>query len=421
VVRLLIGTVRQAVLGAALGVAMGVALPTAQAMAANDFYAIVDLRAVAADGVRSFLNGGLGELRFDDQHDGVRLGSVSIGYRHDFFDIVHFTADAVAYGDHDRSPLDLTEIYAEVRPYPWNSWRSRLKLGVFYAPISLENRLQGWRSAYSLSPSAINTWIGEEFRTIGAEYDLDWLGRQRGHDWELGATAAAYGWNDFSGAVLAISGWAIHDRQTTLFGRVGEPDGGPISGLREFHRDDDQRLGYYLGGTAKYLDALELRVLHYDNRANPNTFSYALHDFAWRTMFNSAGVRWTPTGRWTVIAQWLAGTTVTGDSGFNDAERTDYYGFEFHAAFVLVSWQRGANRLSGRYDGFEMHQTLSDDFFNTDRGHAWTFAYERQLNKSWSVVVEALQIDSSLALRSEIGEPIAARERELQLAVRFRL
>jgi len=60
--------------------------------AADDFYAIVDLRAVAADGLRSYLNGGLGESRFfDDQHDGVRLGSVSVGYHHDFLDIVHFT------------------------------------------------------------------------------------------------------------------------------------------------------------------------------------------------------------------------------------------------------------------------------------------------------------------------------------------
>jgi hypothetical protein len=415
--RLLIGGALPAALLATLQATLVAATP----VAADDFYAVADLRAVASDGERSFLNGGLGELRFDQQHDGLRLGSLSLGYHHDFLEIIHFNADAVAYGDHDRSPLDLTEFYAEVRPYPWNRWRSRLKLGVFYAPISLENRLPGWRSAYSLSPSAINTWIGEELRTIGAEYDLDWLGRQRGHDWELGLTAAGYGWNDYSGVVLANSGWSIHDRQTTLFGRIGEPDVGPVPGVREFHRDADQRLGYYIGGNAKYLDALELRILHYDNRANPNTFSYGLNDFAWRTKFNSAGLRWTPTDRWTVIAQWLGGTTLNGDSGFNTAQLTDYYAYEYHAAFVLVSWQRAADRLSARYDSFEMHQTLSDDFFNNDRGHAWTLAYQRELSKSWSVVVEALQIDSSLAARAQIGEPVAAVERELQLAVRLQL
>ena len=415
--RLLIGGALSGTLSAVLLAAPLIATP----VAADDFYAVVDLRTVASNGELSFLNGGLGELRFDDRHDGLRLGSVSLGYHHDWFEIVHFNANAVAYGDHDRSPIDLTEFYAEVRPYPWNSWRSRLKLGVFYAPISLENRLPGWRSAYSLSPSAINSWIGEELRTIGAEYDLDWLGRQRGHDWELGLTAAGYGWNDFSGALLSTSGWSITDRQTTLFGRIGEPGVGPVPGLREFHRDADQRLGYYAGGSAKYLDALELRVLHYDNRANANTFSYGLNDFAWRTKFNSAGLRWTPADQWTVIAQWLGGTTVEGDSGFNTAVLTDYYAYEFHAAFVLVSWQRGSDRVSARYDSFEMHQTQSDDLFNNDRGHAWTLAYERELSKSWSVVLEALQIDSSLADRVQIGEPVAAVERELQLAVRLQL
>jgi hypothetical protein len=44
-------------------------LLAATPVAADAFYAVVDLRAVASDGERSFLNGGLGELRFDDQHD----------------------------------------------------------------------------------------------------------------------------------------------------------------------------------------------------------------------------------------------------------------------------------------------------------------------------------------------------------------
>jgi hypothetical protein len=390
-------------------------------VSASDFEAVIDLRAVAADGQPSYLNGGLGELRFDPQHDGVRLGSVWLGYHHQFFDIVHLTANAFAYGDDAGNPLDLTEFFAEVRPYPWNGWRSRFKLGAFYAPISLENRLPGWRSAYSLSSSAINTWIGEELRTIGLEYDLDWLGRQRGHDWEFGLTAAAYGWNDFSGQVMALSGWAIHDRQTTLFGRVGEEGPGQVAGLREFLGSDGQRVGYYVGANVKYLNALELRALHYDNRTNDAVYSYGLQAFGWHTKFDSAGLRWTPTDRWTVIAQWLAGTTVDGDSGFNTSVLTDFYAYEFHAAFVLLSWQRGPNRLTARYDVFQMLQTQSDDFYNSDRGHAWTLAYERALTPSWSVVLEGMQIDSNLALRATIGEPVGLVERELQLAVRLHL
>jgi hypothetical protein len=37
------------------------------------------------------------------------------------------------------------------------------------------------------------------------------------------------------------------------------------------------------------------------------------------------------------------------------------------------------------------------------------------------VVLEALQIDSRVPLRGLVGEPIAARERELQFALRFQL
>jgi hypothetical protein len=406
------------------GALLALLVPTVLAAtpaAASDFGAVIDMRAVAADGLTSYLNGGLGDLRFDDQHDGVRLGSISLFYNHAFFDVLHVNVDAVAYDDHDRNPVDLTEIYAEFRPFPSNGWRSRVKFGAFYAPISLENRLPGWRSAYSISPSAINTWVGEELRTIGVEYDLDWLGRQHGLDWDFGATAAVLGWNDYSGELLAVRGWAIHDRQTTLFGVVGQPNMPPVAGLREFTTDSDQRPGYYAGLNAKYRDQLELRVLHYDNEARTEDYSFRLEDFGWRTWFNSAGARWTPTQHWTVIAQWIGGITMVGDSGFEDSVLTDYYRYEFHAAFLLVSWQHGPNRLSARYDDFEMHQNESDNFFNTNRGHAWTLSYQRDLSRHWSVALEALQIDSSLALRSQFGEPVNAAERELQLAVRLQL
>ncbi|HEY1724464.1 MAG TPA: hypothetical protein VGF89_03500 [Steroidobacteraceae bacterium] len=404
-----------------LGTLVLLAVLAPVAAAASDFGAVIDLRAVAADGLTSFLDGGLGDLRFDDQHDGLRLGSVSLFYNHAFFDIVHVNVDAVAYDDHDRNLVDLTQIFAELRPFPSNGWRSRYKLGAFYAPISLENRLQGWRSAYSISPSAINTWIGEELRTLGAEYDLDWLGRQRGHDWGFGATAAVFGWNDYSGELLSQRGWAIHDRQTTLFGLIGQPNMPPVGGLREFTTDADQRPGYYAGLNAEYRDQLELRVLHYDNEAKTEAYSFSQQDFGWRTWFNSAGVRWTPTAQWTVIAQWINGITMVGDSGFENNILTDYYRYEFHAAFLLASWQHGPDRLTARYDDFEMHQNESDDFFNRNRGHAWTLAYERDLSRHWSVALEALQIDSSLASRSQIGEPVNAAERELQLAVRLQL
>src|SRR5260221_577361 len=226
----------------------------------------VDLRAVSSNASNSRLEGGLGKLRYDATDDGLRLGYLRLGYRVDLTQTLRLTAEAVAYGDHDVNPLDLTELYAEWRPLAASSWRSRLKVGAFYPEISLENRMRGWRSPYTLSSSAINTWVGEELRTIGAEYSLELLGRSRGHAFDLTFNAAAFGWNDTAGTVLASRGWGLHDRQSTLFGRFA--NGGQALPQRTLFFDDlDKRAGYYAGTAANYRGLLEARLHHYDNRA----------------------------------------------------------------------------------------------------------------------------------------------------------
>jgi hypothetical protein len=383
----------------------------------NEFDASADVVAVSSNGEPSFLNGGLGELRFDEKHQGLQLDNVRIGYRGEVADIVHFTVEAITYGDRDSNPVDLTQAFAEIRPFPTGPWRSRLKVGAFYAPISLENRLQGWRSAYSMSPSAINTWVGEELRTFGAEYDLDWLGRQRGHDWELGVGASVYSWNESAGELLQQRGWAIHDRQATLFGKIGGAASETIYDERLLTAAGAARAGYYLDGTAKYLDTFELRALHYDNRANPNAYSDAAYNWPWHTRFDSAGFRWTPSTHWTVISQWLSGSTCSNAEYYYDC-------WNFASEFLLASWQLGADRLTARYDRFDMNQTPSSDedaFSYDDHGHAWTIAYQREVNRHLSVALEFLQIDSRLTPRVEIAEPAGAAERELELALRLQL
>lgn len=389
---------------------LAMAGPASGAM--NDFDATIDLRAIASNGERSYLDGGLGLLRFDQYHQGPRVGELRLGYLGQYANLVHVTIEAVSYADGNRLPLDLTEAFVEVRPFPWNGWRPRLKLGAFYAPISLENRLQGWRSAYSLTPSAVNSWIGEELRTIGAEYDLDWLGRQRGHDWELTVGAAAYGWNDGAGTLMAERGWALVDRQTTLFGTVPAPETGLDHIVRPFYRDIDRRAGYYVDGSAKYLDAVELRALYYDNRANSNANEPALHVDAWHTWFDSAGLRWTPAYSWTLVSQWLEGHTCVAA----------VFCWQFDAAFLLGSWQSGPNMISSRYDDFQMHMD-EPEYFNgsRQRGHAWTLAYQRELGHAFSLLLEAMQVDSTIPARTELGLAPGAVERIVQLAVRWDL
>jgi len=389
-------------------------LAVSQAHAENTVAAGLDVRGVASDGVRSYLDGGLGPLRFDADHQGLRLGDAWVSYRGDFPRGVHVVADAISYGDGDRYPLDLTQLYAEFRPFPHGLWRSRVRAGAFYAPLSFENRLVCWRSPYTLSFSAIDTWIGEELRTIGTEYDLDWLGRQAGHRWQFGVTASVYGFNDVAGVLLAMRGWALHDRQTTLFGRIGREGNRPVGGIREFYGNFDGRPGYYVGGNAEYASALQLRVLHYDNLADPAAFSHALHAFAWRTIFDAASVSWTPSASWTLIPQWIEGSTCAGSLP---------YCWQFGAADLLASWQHGAERVSARYDDFQVHarQPVPVIFARRNRGHAWTIAFQHDFNAHLSVAAEGLWIVSELSNRALVGEPAQVSERELQLALRAQL
>ena len=69
-------------------------------------------------------------------------------------------------GDHDRNPVDLNEFWIDVRPFPTNSIRWHAKTGAFHMPVSLENRGVGWSDVYSITPSALNTWMSVGFAPL---------------------------------------------------------------------------------------------------------------------------------------------------------------------------------------------------------------------------------------------------------------
>lgn len=397
----------------AAAAAAGLNLFSGAARAQVDFDLSVDLRAIASEGQTSYLNGGLGKLRFDPRHDGLRLGQIRLAARAPLTDSLSFTAEATTWGDRDDNPLDLIEAVFDWRPLPSNVWRSEVRVGAFYAPISLENRMRGWRSPYTISASAINTWVGEELRTIGAEYNLDWRGGLEGHGFEAGVTAAVYGWNDPAGIVLALRGWSVHDRQSTLFGKVGQPRQGFVNGRTLFYDDIDGRYGFYAGGTLKWRGLLELRALRYDNRGDPSIAAPSINDWAWGTSFNSLGLRWTPDPHWTVIWQGMRGTTKA---------QAPLNKWHFDSQFILASRQQGPHRLSARAERFSTRHVQSTlGVSNSDTGSAWTAAYSYEFSRRWSVVAESLWIRSSLPLRAVRGAPVTASERQLQLALRLEL
>jgi hypothetical protein len=372
-----------------------------------------DLRAVHADGAASFIYGGSGRLRFDPDHDGLRIGQLLLSGRYRLSDAWTFNAVGVSYGDPDKHPVDLTEMWFEARPFPHGPVRFKWRVGAFHLPASLENRAIGWTTPYSISASAINTWIGEELRVIGTEMEARWKGASRGYFGEVAVTVGVYGWNDPAGDLIAGRGWSMTDRQSTLFGGLGRP-------RESFYREIDGRPGYYAGLSWRHHDGVEVRLLRYDNRGDPGATS--TDDAAWRTQFTSAGVRWEPGRRWTAIVQTLQGQTYVGPDGDPEYQ----FAASFRSWFALVSRQWGAGRLTARYDHFSMHQRTPDEGEYAlrppanDDGHGVTLAYLYDFNSSWQVVGEWQQVRSAFPPRAVFREPVGISETQIQLSARYR-
>ncbi len=379
---------------------------------ATDWDLDLDLRLQGSSGARSFIDGGLGELRFGEERSALQLGRARFALSQPIGQVLSLRLDASAWGDDDKNPVDFTEAYLEYRPYPRAGYRVRVKAGAFYPAISLENRASGWESPYTLSSSALNTWLAEELRTIGAEGELEWLGTRLGHSFDLSLSAAVYGWNDPLGVVVASHGFALHDRQTTLFGRIGQP-GAPVRGREPFH-EIDGRAGCYVGAEARYLDRAVLRAMHYDNRGNPAAYDESLEAFAWETRFDTVGLRLQSGSGWTAIVQWLAGETYIEPGGF-------LLEWQFDTRYALLSRRHGAHTLSVRYDDFGVESNLPAREGEQD-GHAWTAAYSFEHGPRWRFTLEWLHLASTLYNRQlYLAEPPFARESKLELAVRYAL
>ena len=377
---------------------------------ATDWELSLDGRLVSSDAYPSYMEGGLGTVRFGSEDSGVKLGRVRLAVTQPLGEVWSAHLDASVFDDRGASLLGVTEAYLLFRPYPFAGYRFRLKAGGFYPPVSLENRAAGWESPYSLSYSAINSWLAVEVRTIGLEGTLDWLGTRSGHAFDLGLTGGVFGWNDRAGVVVADNGFVFTDRQTPLFGRVGQP-GVPLLNGAEPFMEIDHHAGAYAGVEARYRDRAVLRVLRYDNRADPTDIDTVSHVIAWETRFTSAGVRLEANHGWTAIVQWLGGVTTI-------APQSMTLNWPFQAQFALLAKRFGRSTISGRYDRFAVQTNVRGDYGAQD-GHAWTAAYLFDLDAHWRFALECVRVESSSVNREEQGGPALATETQWQLAVRY--
>jgi hypothetical protein len=393
---------------------VGLAALLLASAARAEIEASLDLRLVESDGRDSFVDGGLGKLRYDGDDEGPQLGRARLAWRGAVAGNWHASVDLSAWSLDDHNPIDVTEAWLEWRPVPTSAWRSNLKLGAFYAPISLEHRAPGWSNPYTISSSAINTWVGEELRTIGVAYELEHLGIADGGRFDYGVQAAVFGWNDPAGVIVAYRGFSLNDRQTPLFGRIGTFAFGGRE-QRVIFAEIDDRPGYYASTYLKTDSGLELRALHYDNRGDPTAEKPSIDDYAWDTRFNSLGARYDSPHGTALIAQWLVGSTrATPDPRFT---------WHYDSYFLLVAQDFGRHRLAARYDDFSTRQSrkYSPTRWAREDGEALTLGWTWQIREHMELAAEWLRVDSTHSVRAMLGESPNAIEHSLQFAVRLSL
>lgn len=373
-----------------------------------DFQGYADFRLVVPPGERSWLDGGLGKLRFGSNQpdpnfrfaEAVGQGAVS------FADDLRLLVVARLEPE-QRTGVDLLEAYAAYRPHI-DDWQISLKAGAFFPPFSLENTDLGWTSPYTLTPSAINSWIGDELRTVGGEVHVE---RQTSLG-NFSLTGALLCCNDPAGVLIADRGWALDDRPTGLIEEVREPD----ATLRLFSEtppertplflEIDHRVGWYLGASWSKAGIGKLAFFRYDNNGDPSTRQ---DDYAtWRTRFWS--IAWdSHFGALSILAQGLSGdTAIAPFPGFVATTN-------FKSAYLLAAYDFDDVRLAARAEAFQTRTLLN---LLDEDGHAFTVA-AAWTPKDWlRLTAELIAIDSRRGERLLDGENPSRSDTQFQLSVR---
>jgi hypothetical protein len=381
-----------------------------------DLHGYLDLRGVDAPAELSWSRGGLGKTRFGGGDTLMRFGGGTAVATTQLSPSTLATA-AVQLQSNAEPTVSLLEAWFRYRPVSLNRWRWSMKAGAFFPPLSLENTSVGWTSPWTLTPSAINSWVGEELRVIGGEAALEW----RGDAQIIDASVATYFANDPTGTLLDDRGWSLSDLSSGVGTRLREPDvlarefGAATPYRYNPFQELDGRPGWYghLGWRSPEFG--QITLLRYDNEADPtaSTVENGSRIFAWRTRFWALGAK-TETGPLSWIAQAMTGSTDVLPPGTLDF-KTD-----FQSAFLLVGWNTGAWRPTLRWDYFWTRGTpYGVGPTPGEHGLALTAAMNWEARSWLRLTAEVLRVESARQPRSEYGLDPKAIDTQVQISARL--
>jgi hypothetical protein len=279
----------------------------------------------------------------------------------------------------------------------WGQWEKGwgLQVGVVNPPLSLEHTGPAVTPLYTLTPSALSTWVWEEGRVVGAALDW-WRVLSNGMRFSL-LFGSGFG-PDQMGRLLALRGWVLSDALAGINGEAPLPVQGET--LSVFDERDHRPSLYSLVTLTNERETAALRLGYFDTLGDQGIQG------VWETRFGTAGVMLRPLGRLELLAQYLEGVTMVRgaarDVGFN--------GF-----YILASLGYRNHRASVRYDAF---RTTDDDGspFDREHGDGVTLAYFFEFGLHHRVGCEYLFLHSRRP-RAFSGDP---SDGGWQLSYRFR-
>lgn len=388
----------------------------------NTITVLLDARLVAADGERSFVDGGLGKTRFSGGANGD-LRARALPIEADLIWQPHFTnsLSATVSGAWQRDQengFDLLESFVTFNPTSSGKLRFSAKAGLYWPEISLEHATGGaWSTVYTLTPSAINSWVGEEVKVVGTEATASLsLGEH-----QVSATAGLFGFNDTSGTLLSFRGWALHDEKATAFGHIPLPPLNPFIRLLQQSEtrsliEIDHRVGYYARLEWRPPTPFTVNVFYYDNRGDPQAFE-PTGQWGWRTRFLNAGLTAELDANTRVLMQGMTGAT---QMGFKTNGQV-WVHTRFQSAYILVTHQMNKLAITGRIEAFGTHEMGSQlSPRESENGWALTAATRWTINNNLTAFAEAVHVRSDRGTRTDIGLAATQHQTTLQLGLRFR-
>ena len=383
-----------------------------------------DLRLNAATGEKSWVNGGYGKTSADGGGGGFKAGGglaeADIVWKPE----LGWNLSATVTGQYEPGqikPFGVGEAYLTYKPAPTSPLHEQIRVGMFYPPISQEHSGATWMVTDSITPSAINSWIGEEVKVVGAEIAFD---RSFENGQELGATLGVFGGNDTSGTLLSMRGWALHDLKSTYGGDFTLP---PLTNFMKFKQarittpvmdDIDRRAGFYGRVDWRPAGNVALNAFYYDNLGNLTGkvgLVPAELQWAWGTKFWNLGANIKLDDRTRIKSQALKGETYMGY-----ATPQIWIDVDYQSAYLMISRSYGASMLSSRFDYFETtDNTWKSVDNNAEHGSALMAAWRQPINPNVSWLVEAQQVWSTRADRRRLGEAPSQDQTVLSSSLRL--